>query len=162
MQPLNPFRQSPGLCGPASLKILLDHYGREFSEEELSELCDATVEKGTDHVGLIKAANEIGEDPIAKDNATIEELRELVEKEIPVIVGWYSEHGEPDDHYSVVYEVTDDMISMMDPERDEGTLTMPISEFEKVWYDFEGSERMRVERWMMAIPGLTKSGLTTN
>jgi ABC-type bacteriocin/lantibiotic exporter with double-glycine peptidase domain len=155
MEPLNPFRQTPGLCGPASLKILLDHYGREYSEEELSELCDATADKGTNHSGLVKAVREIGEDPLVKDGATVEELRELVEKEIPVIVGWYSAYGEPDDHYSVVYDVTDTHISMMDPERDEGTVSMPIEEFEKVWYDFEGADDARVEHWMIAIPGLT-------
>lgn len=157
MQPLNPFRQSEGLCGPASLKILFDHYGREFSEDELAHLCNATADVGTDHAGMAMAAEQLGEKPIVKEGATIEELRGYVDKEIPVIVGWYSDfEGEADNHYSVVYHVDDEVISMMDPERDEGTTTMPIADFEKVWFDFDGMEEKRVERWMMVIPGLRK------
>jgi ABC-type bacteriocin/lantibiotic exporter with double-glycine peptidase domain len=157
MQPLNPFRQSEGLCGPASLKILLDHYGREFSEAELAHLCNATADIGTDHAGMITAAEQLGEAPHVKQDAGIEDLRGYVDKEIPVIVGWYSDYkGVEGSHYSVVYHVDDEMISMMDPERDEGMVTMSISEFEKVWYDFDGPEEARVDRWMMVIPGLRK------
>ena len=29
---------------------------------------------------------------------------------------------------------------------------MPLDAFEKVWYDFDGPDDVRVERWMMAVP----------
>lgn len=152
MKPLKPHRQKPGLCGPASLKILLSHYGKEFTEDDLAKICRATAEVGTDHAGLIDGLKSIGENPIVKENATIDDLRYYMERDTPVIVGWFSEYGEPDEHYSVVYEVTDEIISMMDPERDEGTVTMPIEDFEKVWYDSEGAGKQRIQHWMLAIP----------
>lgn len=149
MKPLKHHRQSPGLCGPASLQILLSHYGKEFTEDELSKLCEATAEHGTDHSGLIKAVEALGERPVVKTGASIEDLRHFVERETPVIVGWWND---TEDHYSVAYELDDETISMMDPQLEEGTRTMAIPDFEKAWYDFDGPENVRVDRWMMAIP----------
>lgn len=152
---LNPFLQSPGLCGPASLKILLDYYGKTFTEGELAELCNATAERGTDHADMVAAVAAIGGEPVEKIGASVDDIRGYVEKEIPVIVGWYSEYGEPGDHYSVVYAIDNETVSMMDPEREDGSVTMSVTEFEKVWYDFDGPDDVRVERWMMAIPSFT-------
>lgn len=154
---LNPFRQSTGLCGPASLKILLDYYGKTFTEEELAGLCEATAERGTDHANMVEAVRTLSGEPVAKENATFDDIREAVRQDIPVVVGWYSTFGEPDDHYSVVYAIDDATISMMDPERDEGSVTMPVEEFEKVWYDFDGPDDVRVDRWMMTVTGLTRA-----
>jgi len=44
---LKPFRETPGLCGPASLKMILDYYGVSVSEEDLAKVCGASKEKGT-------------------------------------------------------------------------------------------------------------------
>ncbi|MFH1078224.1 MAG: cysteine peptidase family C39 domain-containing protein [Patescibacteria group bacterium] len=149
---LNPFRQSTGLCGPASLKILLDYYGKTYTEEELAKLCDATADRGTDHVNMVEAVRKLGNEAVAKENATFDDIREAVRMNIPVVVGWYSTFGDPDDHFSVVFAIDDTTISMMDPERDEGSITMPVEEFEKAWYDFDGPDDVRVERWMMTVP----------
>ncbi|MBU1349018.1 C39 family peptidase [Patescibacteria group bacterium] len=156
---LNPFRQSSGLCGPASLKILLDHYGRSFTEDELVAMCDATAERGTDHADMLKAVENIGGTPEAKDGATVDDLREAIRHGLPVVVGWYSTYSEPGDHFSVVYDIDEDTISLMDPERDEGSVTMPIEEFKKAWYDFDGPEDVRVDRWMMTVPAFATTNL---
>lgn len=36
------------MCGPASLKIVLDYYGIDKSEAELAKLCGVTKKLGTD------------------------------------------------------------------------------------------------------------------
>lgn len=57
---LKPFRQTPGYCGPASLKMVLDYYGFSMGEKELAELSDMTLEKGTSAEDLAKAAKRLG------------------------------------------------------------------------------------------------------
>jgi len=151
---LKPFRQTPGLCGPASLKILLTHYGKEYTEAELTNLCNATADDGTDHVGMMRAAEALGHKPIAMSNASIKDIQWFIDQDVPVIIGWWSTWGDEGDHYSVVYDIDKGQIMMMDPELDSGIRAMPIAEFEKVWYDFDGSEKVRVNRWMMAIPSV--------
>ncbi|MEK7211684.1 MAG: cysteine peptidase family C39 domain-containing protein [Patescibacteria group bacterium] len=151
-------RQTPGFCGPASLKILLTHYGKDFSEEELSRLCDATFDFGTEHDGLVKAVKEIGGHCFTKEDAGIEDLNFFIKRDIPVIVGWWSEDI---DHYSVVFNIDDENIYLMDPEKeleDDGAIVkMPIHEFDKLWYDFEGKNNDRkVLHWFMAVTFLSE------
>ncbi len=136
------------MCGPASLKILLSHFGKDYSEKELALLCNSTIEHGTDHANLIQVTKDLGFDVESESSATIDELRELVKKDIPVIVGWWSVD---DDHYSVVYDVDDEFVYLVDPEIDEPTRKIAIHEFEKIWFDFDGPLERRDEHWMMAV-----------
>jgi len=41
---LKPFRQTPGLCGPASLKMVMDYYGVSVSEKEIARVAGSTRE----------------------------------------------------------------------------------------------------------------------
>jgi len=149
MLQMTPFRQTPSFCGPASLKILLGYYGKDYSEAELGKICRTTTEKGTNHADLLAGIRKLGYEPVAKENATLEDLKEWIAKDTPVIVGWWSTD---DDHYSVVYGIDDRNIYLMDPELDEGRRSMPIEDWLKVWYDFEGELNVKVDRWMVAVP----------
>lgn len=60
MLDVKPFRQSLNLCGPAALKMVLDFYGLEKSEEELARLTRASLEHGTSGENLIAAARQLG------------------------------------------------------------------------------------------------------
>lgn len=145
---LKPFRQSPSFCGPASLKMVLEYYGVEKTEKELGELCKTTFEHGTEHDNLVRAAEMLDFQVQQKPNASLEELKQLVDQGIPVIVGWFSTD---EDHFSVVVEITDTDIHLMDPEVDQGHRKMTVSEFEAVWYDNDGPENKRFVHWMMWI-----------
>lgn len=153
MKPLKKYiRETKGLCGPASLKILLAHYGKDVAEQELKNLSNANPETGTDHDGLMKAAKALGFKPTEKDNATLENLRQYVDNGVPVIVGWWSgEMDEAGDHYSVVYEVTDQTVSMVDPQLGTGITTFYKDDFDQRWYDFDGPENVKVNHWLMVV-----------
>ncbi len=47
------------MCGPASLKIVLNYYGVDKSEEELAKLMNAT-EAGTDDMSIAHATESLG------------------------------------------------------------------------------------------------------
>lgn len=145
---LKPFRQSPSFCGPASLKMVLDYYGLHKTEKELGELCQTTFEHGTDHDSLVRATEILGFQVQQKANASLKELKQLVDQDIPVIVGWFSTD---EDHFSVVVEVTEREIHLVDPELDQGQWEMTWSAFAEVWYDNDGPENTRVVHWMMWI-----------
>ena len=46
-------------CGVACLRMVCAHFGRQFSMEELSELCPTTSE-GVSMLGISRAAEELG------------------------------------------------------------------------------------------------------
>ena len=151
MKPLFPVRQTPGLCGPATLKILLQHLDKEYSEDELAKLCKVTPDTATSHDKIIDGAKAIGGVVETKIGASINDLREDIENEIPVMVGWKDVKG---DHYGVIYEIGKLKVFMMDPETESGIRIIPIEEFETLWHDTHAGEK--TERWMMAVTNFKK------
>jgi ABC-type bacteriocin/lantibiotic exporter with double-glycine peptidase domain len=138
------FKQSPGLCGPASLKILLSHFGKTYSEQQLKDLSNATCDAGTEHEGMIQAIKAIGGYAFMKDNGTIEELAYFIKKEkLPVIIGWFDKDG---DHYSVVVNITEKNVIIADPAVNEPERWIDREMFPHVWFDFVGFEN-KVVSW---------------
>lgn len=138
---LKPFRQTPGFCGPASLKMVLDYYGVSVSEAELAKIAGGSREKGTSREGLIKAAKHFGFYVFLKKNSTLDDLRYFVKRKIPVIIDWFFED---DGHYSVVVDIDKKNIVLMDPTLRKILVyirrrKMPLEKFLRVWFDFPGN-----------------------
>ncbi len=147
MKPLLPFRMSPGLCGPACLKIILSHYKKDFSEQELANLCNVTPEDHASHSAMVAAVESVGGKAADLDDAKIDDIRKFVDDNVPVIVGWQLDGK---NHYTVVYDVGKNKIFMMDPGTESGIRIMPIEQFENAWFDMDESGNS-VKRWMLAV-----------
>lgn len=147
---VTPFEQSPGYCGPASIKILLSYFNKNYSEDQLAAIANATRDYGTEHEGMIQAAKEIGGYVFVKENGTIEELTQFVrEEKLPVIIGWFDKDG---DHYSVVVNVTDKNIIIIDPAINEPERWLSRDIFPRIWFDFIGRDNKIVSwGWYMVI-----------
>lgn len=148
--PVEHYLQSAGLCGPASLKILLSSFGKSFSEAELAQLAQATIDQGAEHEGMIAAIKAINGYVYAKDDGTVEELGYFVRKEkLPVIIGWFDQDG---DHYSVVVNITDKNIIIVDPAKNESQRWLDKSTFPNIWFDFIGKDNKIVSwGWYMVV-----------
>ena len=125
--------QSDGMCGPASLKAALQFYGVEVPEPVLKRLSDATTKDGASPQGLAQAAIELGFKAEVREHVTFEELRAWVAEGVAVIVDWFDQNM---GHYSVVKDVTDKDIVLMDPSDGGFTRRMKLADFKKVWFDF--------------------------
>ena len=133
---IKPFRQSAGLCGPASLKIVLEYFGIKKSEKELAKLSNAHPHTGTTAQNLVKAAKKLGFKASYKDFSSLAEIKKYLDKKIPVIVDWFSHD---DGHYSVVAEMDTKFIHLQDPEL--GKINkIDLVTFQRVWFDFEGEK----------------------
>lgn len=134
MLKLKPFRETPGLCGPASLKIVMDYYGVSVSEAEIARIAGATQEKGVSIAGLIKAAKHFGFKALVKENSSLDDLSRYIKKEVPVIVDWFSED---DGHYSVAAGLDSKYIYLQDPQIKK-IRKIKKYDFMRVWFDFPG------------------------
>ena len=143
---LEPFQETlhAGMCGPASLKIVLDYYGVHKSEQELAELTGLVPGLGVDDEGIIKAAESLGFKTVIKNESSLSDIEEWLEKKVPVIVNWftrgrsdYSDSEIADGHYSVVAGLDAEHIYIQDPETG-GLRTLKREDFMKVWFDFSG------------------------
>ncbi len=134
MLKVKPFSQSSGLCGPASLKMVLEYFGVKKSEKELAKLSKAHPHHGTSAKNLVLAAKKLGFKSFYKDFSNLKEIKKYLDKKIPVIVDWWSLD---DGHYSVVAGLDKKFIYLQDPEL--GKINkIDLVTFQRVWFDFEG------------------------
>lgn len=155
---LTPYKQKPNFCGPVALQVVFAYYGVSMSEKKIAELCNTIgkgatrEEEGTLHKDLVAAARSAGFRVEAKAGGTIKELKEHIAKKIPVIVGWYAFDN---DHYSIVYNVTDNYIHMVDTESHlkKHKRHMLIERFKELWFDYDNREKPEEKtfRWFMVI-----------
>lgn len=145
MLSVKPFQETlhAGYCGPASLKMVLDYYGLEKSEEEIAEMCERDEKLGTNAESLKKAAESHGFVVEIQNEAGFEDIQRWLDKKVPVIVNWftrgrsdYDDSAVPDGHYSVVIGLDEENIYLQDPEI--GTMrTLKKDDFLRVWFDFK-------------------------
>lgn len=92
-------------CGPTALRMICAHYGREFSQARLRELCQIG-KGGVNLLGISEAAERIGLHSLAV-RLTFQRL--ATEAPLPCIAHWQG------DHFVVVYEVTRQKVRVADP-----------------------------------------------
>lgn len=133
---VEPYDQKAGYCGPASLHMVLDYYGDQESQDRLADLAGTTEEEGTTGEQIVSAAKKLGYEAWLQDESDLEDLKDLVDKGVPVIVDWFSKDT---GHYSVVTKIDRDegTITIQDPEIARSR-TMDFEEFVGVWFDFDG------------------------
>jgi ABC-type bacteriocin/lantibiotic exporter with double-glycine peptidase domain len=142
--PVKPFRETPGMCGPASLKMVLDYYGVYKTEKELAKLCKTTKKLGTSNEHLKEAAEKLGFHLTMKEQSSFEDIKKWLDKKVPVIVDWftrgradYDDSDIADGHYSVVVGLDKNYIYLQDPELG-GMRKVKKEDFMTVWFDFKG------------------------
>jgi predicted double-glycine peptidase len=142
---VKPFQETlhGGYCGPASLKMVLEYWGINKSEEDVAIACDRDPELGTDDAALKKAAELYGLKSEIENNASFDSIQSWLNRRVPVIVNWftcgYSDYDNeevPDGHYSVVVGLDGEYIYLQDPEI--GRLRrLKRDNFMRVWFDFK-------------------------
>lgn len=132
MIPVPAHRQSEAYCGPASLRIVLDHSGIKKSERTLARLAGTTRAKGTTAAGMIRAAKAVGFEATVHDGAELKDVKHWLKKGIPVIVHWFSIN---DHHYSVAVGLDRTHIHLMDPYIGE-VQSFTHKVFNRIWFGF--------------------------
>ena len=137
--------KNAGMCGPASLKMVLEYFGTNVKEAELASLCGTDVVHGTSDLGIKKAAEKFGFTVEIKNFCTYQDIDHWLSKGIPVIVDWFTKgvSNSPDDqvadgHYSVVVDLDHTYIYLQDPEIGE-IRKISRDDFWSVWFDFTGA-----------------------
>jgi predicted double-glycine peptidase len=145
-------------CGPASLGILLSHYGMNLSDDELATRTKVDKE-GVDPFTLAKVARDLGFDVSEKYNATPDDVVKALAAGDPVMIDFQASYEPSDDlkadwgHYSVIIAADEKDFLVADPSlTNPGYIRrIPRAELPKVWWDgFIGSNK-RFEGWMMTI-----------
>lgn len=152
MLDVNPFQETlhGSFCGPASLKIVLDYYGVEKSEDELAKLTNKDDNLGISDKDIKRVAEELGFKVNIKNFCTYADIEEWLKKGVPIIVDWftrgrkdYDENEVADGHNSVVIGLDEGFIYLQDPEIG-GVRKIDKEDFMRVWFDFKSDH---IEDW---------------
>lgn len=144
---IKPFQETlhSGMCGSASLRMVLSYYGVEKTEQELAKLCQIDSNLGTDARSIKRAAESFGFKTEIKNESTFEDIQRWFDKKVPVIANWFSrgrpdydDSSVPDGHYSPVVGLDEQYIYLQDPEIG-GLRKITRDDFLRVWFDFTGS-----------------------
>ncbi len=134
MSKLKGFKQSDdSRCGPTSIKMGLNYYGIEASEDEIAKRANHTYKLGCTNDDAVKAIKSYGIYAEIKQNCTLAQLKRYVNKKIIVIVDWFYETT---GHYSIVIKIDNKYIHLMDP-IDGKPKKLLIPDFMRVWFDWE-------------------------
>ena len=130
---ITPFRQTPGYCGPASLKMVLGFFGVKITEKKMVEISGCSKTRGIRAEGLVRAARKLGFHAKIKDFSDLKDIKEWVNnKKIPVIVDWFAFEG---GHYSVVSGIDKENIYLEDPSLGHRR-ALKLTTFKRLWFDF--------------------------
>jgi len=137
------FRQTDSSrCGPAVVKMLLNYYGIEATEDELCKRCDHSYELGCEDVGMIKAFQSYDLAVKVYNNCTLEDLEYWIQHHIPVIVDWFASGATIEDcangHSSIVVDIDREYVYLLDP-TDPKIYSIKRDDFLRVWFDWRRS-----------------------
>lgn len=108
-------------CGVACLAMICCYYGREYSLEFLSHICDIN-KNGVSLLGISEAAQKLGFSTIAGYTTT----QKLKSAQLPCILHWNQ------NHFIVLYKIKgNDKYYVADPSK--GTIVYSLEEFEHYW-----------------------------
>jgi hypothetical protein len=130
-------QETPWTCGPAALRAVLAHYGRDVSEAEVERAASNGPAIGARPEGMVRAAEVYGCHARAFMMNGVGELVALLAKGIPpiVIVDSWTRPGKVG-HYVVVSKVdtATGLVTVMDPHTEGNWRVMTAREFDERWW----------------------------
>lgn len=141
---VRPYRQQKEYtCGPASLRIVLNYYGKKLKEKRIVKIAHASRYEGTRQALMVLAFRKLGYKTIVRFPATVKDIESFVRKEVPVIVNYQAwGYG----HYSVVVGFNNTHLLLLDPLKG-ARRKIRKDLFAKRWH---GSQQGEKRRWMLA------------
>ncbi len=142
-----PFRkqEKDHTCALASIRMVLEFYGVELTEEEISHVLSVSKETGAANHELVTTAQHHGFFTYVNENTTTREIKKFIKQGVPVIID-YLEPEEDEGHYAVAVDISAGKIVLQDPWFGPG-FTLPLDEFVRRWQ----SKYMPHKQWLLAI-----------
>jgi predicted double-glycine peptidase len=137
-------RQSHAMCGPASLRIVLDYFGTSVPEKTITRACRSSDRTGTTGANLVRGARRLGFAAYIVDGADFRTIQKWLVRDTPVIVDWMSSiarhpvrEAMPCGHYSVACGLDPEHIFLQDPAIGRRR-RISRRAFANLWFDFAG------------------------
>ena len=145
---LHHYKQEKGsfACGPTSLKIVFEFYGKKCSSADLIKECNTLPGKGTTHSKLKEITRKKGF-KIISGNGSINKIIYYINRGFPVIVNYINPKSKRG-HYSVIKGYTKDFKKFIFSDPSNGSnFKMNIDDFEKAWHNSKNTSK----HWFLVV-----------
>ncbi|MFH1382103.1 MAG: cysteine peptidase family C39 domain-containing protein [Chloroflexota bacterium] len=150
-------------CGAKALQLVMAYYGLDIREDELIGELNCDVVHGVPPQRMIAVAEAKGFRVVAKCDFSLEEVKQVVDKNQPVIVlvqAWAERYMTLDDwkddkddgHYVIVIGHNGSIIVFEDPSSFRRTW-LTEEEFLARWHDTEPVTKEKLDRFAMVLLG---------
>lgn len=137
-------------CGVAAVQSVMQYYGDEYHEGGLSKELQPSETDGTAYQQIKKIATNKGYQVKIYYNMSLQELKTLIDKGLPVIVllqAWPNKkviyaHDWDDGHYAVAIGYDKQNIYFMDPSTLGNYTYISTNEFLTRWHDMDKKEKV--------------------
>jgi hypothetical protein len=136
----------------ASLAACLQAWDKPCSEEDVNKIMGASAGRGASWEELLAAAQYFGMRGVLIVPATLSIVKSYTDRGVPIVIAWNPENR-PWSHASVIYDVTDSHVYVMDsniPNPNETTRVVTHDHFYKCWLE-KFSEKIIIRRPACAI-----------
>jgi len=132
---LAPLQQEKSFtCLPAAIRIVLRHFGVDFSEELIAQVCN-TSERGTNIEEVAYGISGLGFKSFHFEEYGLPQLADYLDKNIPIIVALdvaLLPYGDTGLHAVVVNELEGNEVAFVDPALGMN-MSLPLFTFFKAW-----------------------------
>lgn len=121
--------------------MVLHYNGINAPESEIAERAGHTYALGCNDHGMKRALESYGLNVEIKNFSTFEDIQNILDRNIPVIVDWFSGGincepcDTPNGHSSIVVDLTDQHIFLLDPEY-ASIRKLSKDDFMRCWFDW--------------------------
>ena len=143
-------------CGPTSISILLSAYGVHYKSDRLITIFKTTRMNGTPWRNMKSFLRSLELFKIEEHNS-FSRARSFLQKPAPLLICW-NVSGDPDySHYSVLIQMDDAKVTILDPEDWKKFTEHDLFEFKKCWKPYKyWSVRLvskKKNKLMKSLPG---------
>ena len=132
-------------CGPASLQMVFEYFGKYISQKKLEDLLKTSKDAGTNHEALIGAATDNGFYCYVNNESTVHEIKHFLLMHLPVIIH-YIEPSSQEGQYAVVSGLRSGKLVLNDPWNGKG-FHLSERNFLKRWHDSKNVHK----NWIMTV-----------
>ena len=131
-------------CGAYALKMVLEYWGIKEDLDVLIDKISVKIGVGASHEALIRVLRSYGLRVRTKSGATIQDLKDSLDRSAPVVVNYISPPSGLG-HYSTVVGIEDGKVFLCDSSNG-ADYSLEIEEFDRIWFNNDKTSR----HWMAA------------
>lgn len=143
-------------CSAACLKAVLDSYGSETSEEQAIQAIGARDGRGAEVTDIADGARKLGFEAFDYDFESLDQVKLVLDKGIPIICDFQSFNHAGKGHYVVLTKIAEAGAHIMDPNTPGNYRLLTTDHLEARWWDWTMAKPHQLKiKWgvVVLLPG---------